>query len=188
VTEVVLFHHALGLTDGVAHFAETLRAAGHSVLVPDLYCGRVFPTIDAGVAYAKTVGFDAIIDSARAAVADVPRDVVYAGFSLGVVPAQSLAQTRSGARGGLLYHGAVPVSEFGAPWPVGVPLQMHIAEGDELGDLDIAQEMAREILGATLFLYPSDAHLFTDTSLPDYDEAATDIVIGRTLAFLEALR
>jgi hypothetical protein len=40
--------------------------------------------------------------------------VVYAGFSLGVLPAQSLAQTRSGALGALLFHSCVPVSEFGS--------------------------------------------------------------------------
>jgi dienelactone hydrolase len=37
VAEVVLFHHALGLTAGVSAFADDVRRAGHVVHTPDLY-------------------------------------------------------------------------------------------------------------------------------------------------------
>ena len=37
---------------------------------------------------------------------------MHAGFSLGVMPAQKLAQTRPGARGALIFHSCLPVSEF----------------------------------------------------------------------------
>lgn len=36
MAEVVLYHHAQGLTGGVLDFAEDLRRAGHTVHVPDL--------------------------------------------------------------------------------------------------------------------------------------------------------
>jgi len=42
MAEVILFHHAQGLTDGVGAFADDLRAAGHVVHTPDLYEGRTF--------------------------------------------------------------------------------------------------------------------------------------------------
>jgi dienelactone hydrolase len=35
-----------------------------------------------------------------------------------------------------------------------------------------------------LFVYPGDVHLFTDSSLPAYDAAATTLVVERALAFL----
>jgi dienelactone hydrolase len=188
MAEVVLFHHAQGQTTGFLAFAEALRAAGHTVHAPDLYEGRTFPTLDAGVAYAKQVGFDTLGERGRLAADSLPNEVVYAGFSLGAMPAQMLAQTRPGARGALLFHAAFPTSEFGGPWPQGVPLQIHMMEADEWvqeGDLDAARELNRTIDVAELFLYPGDRHLFADNSLPDYDERAAALLMQRVLAFLK---
>ena len=50
MAEVVVFHHALGLTEPVGRFAAALRDAGHSVHTPDLYGGRRFDTIEEGMA------------------------------------------------------------------------------------------------------------------------------------------
>ena len=188
MAEVVLFHHAQGQTAGFLAFADELRAAGHTVDTPDLYEGRTFRTLDEGVAYAKQVGFDTLGERGRLAAESLPNEVVYAGFSLGVMPAQMLAQTRPGARGALLFSAAFPASEFGVPWPDGVPLQIHMMEADEWvleGDLDAARELARTIEGAELFLYPGDRHLFADNSLPDYDEKAAALLTQRVLAFLK---
>src|SRR5512133_2537099 len=121
MAEVVLFHHAQGLTSGVVAFADELRRAGHTVHTPDLLDGRTFGSIDEGLAYAQELGFPGeILARGARAVEGLPADLVYAGFSLGVLPAQMLAQTRPGAKGALLLHGFVPTSEFEAPWPDGV--------------------------------------------------------------------
>jgi dienelactone hydrolase len=103
------------------------------------------------------------------------------------MPAQMLAQTRPGAKGALLLHAAVPLSEFGGAWPRGVPLQIHTMEDDELGDVDVARELAETIEGAELFLYPGDRHLFSDSSLPDYDESAATLLRQRVLGFLDGI-
>ena len=136
------------------------------------------------MAYADAVGFGTILERGRRAAAELPEDIVYAGFSLGVMPAQMLAQTRPGARGALLLHACVPPSEFGGPWPPGVPAQIHTMEGDELGDADVARALAESADGVELFLYAGDRHLFTDSSLPDYDEAAAALVGQRVREFL----
>jgi dienelactone hydrolase len=189
MAELVLFHHAQGLTSGVRSFTDELRAAGHLVHAPDLYDGKTFSELADGMGYAKQVGFDTLLERGRLAAEGLPNEVVYAGFSLGVMPAQMLAQTRPGATGALLMHAAVPASEFGGPWPEGVQLQIHMMEDDETvregGDLDAARQLAEEIEGAELFLYPGDRHLFTDNSLPDYDEGAATLVKQRALTFLE---
>ena len=57
MAEVVLFHHAQGLTSGVVAFADELRRAGHTVHTPDLLDGRTFGSIDDGLAYAEDLGF-----------------------------------------------------------------------------------------------------------------------------------
>ncbi len=188
MAELLLFHHAQGLTAGCLSFADELRAAGHVVHAPDLYDGKTFADLDDGVGYAREVGFDTIGERGRLAAEGLPNEIVYAGFSLGAMPAQMLAQTRPGAKGALLFHGCVPPSEFGGPWPQGVPLQIHLMEADEWaleGDLDAARELDETVESAELFLYPGDRHLFADNSLPDYDESAATLLKQRVLSFLD---
>jgi dienelactone hydrolase len=188
LTDVVFFHHAQGLTDGIRQFADDLRSAGHRVTVPDLYEGKIFDTLDEGVGYAEQVGFDTVIKRGQLAAGGLPDEIVYAGFSLGVLPAQMLAQTRPGAKGALLFHACVPPSEFGCPWPQGVPLEVHAMDADPFfvteGDLDAARDLVTTTEGAELFLYPGDQHLFADSSLHSYDEAAATLLKQRVLSFL----
>lgn len=181
---VVVFHHAQGLTPGVRAFADALRAAGHRVATPDLYEGATFGTLRAGVAHAAAVGFDALVARGAAAVRDLPPDLVYAGFSLGVLPAQHLALTRPGARGALFLSGCVPVADLARPWPGGLPLQIHVAAGDPEGDAAVARQFAAAVGPAALFLYPGDRHLFADPSLRGYDPDAAALLTRRVLAFL----
>ncbi|WP_238174635.1 dienelactone hydrolase family protein [Kribbella kalugense] len=188
MAEVVLYHHSQGLTDGVKAFAEELRQAGHTVHTPDLYEGNTYATIEEGMDYARSNGFGVIAERGVAAAQSLPEGVVYAGFSLGVVPAQQLAQTRAGAAGALLYYSCLPVEEFGS-WPDGVPVQVHGMDEDpffteEGGDLDAAKALVAATDKAELFLYPGKEHLFADSSLPSYDEAAAKLLMQRTLDFL----
>jgi dienelactone hydrolase len=187
MTEILLFHHAQGQTQGFLAFADELRAAGHVVHAPDLYDGKTFTDLNEGVGYAQEVGFGTIGERGRLAADGLPNELVYAGFSLGAMPAQMLAQTRPGSRGALLFHAAFPASAFGGSWPPGVPLQIHMMEDDEWAaeDLPAARELAESVEGAELFLYPGDRHLFADNSLPDYDESAATLLKQRVLAFLK---
>ena len=190
MAEVVLFHHAQGLTPGVIAFADQLRAAGHTVHTPDLFDGHTFATLQEGLGYAGTVGFGAVTDRGVRAAEGLPAEVVYAGFSLGVVPAQQLAQTRAGARGALFFHSCIPVSEFGSSWPDGVPVQVHGMDADSFfvddGDLAAARALVDEAADAELFLYPGEQHLFADSSLSSYDAEATALLTERVLDFLRA--
>ena len=184
---LVLFHHVQGLTVGVQDFADELRAAGHVVHTPDLFEGRTFTKLAGGMEYAKSIGFEAVIERGVRAAQSLPSDVVYGGFSMGVMPAEKLLLTREGARGGLFLHSAIPPSEFGGSWPQGVPLQIHTMEQDEMGDVDVAKELVKEVEGAELFLYPGSTHLFTDNSLPDYDEDSASLALRRARTFLDRI-
>lgn len=191
MAEVVLFHHAQGLTTGVAAFADELRHAGHTVHTPDLFDGHIFDDLEQGMAFVREIGFGEVMARGERAVAGLPAELVYAGFSLGVVPAQKLAQTRAGARGALLFYSCVPVSEFGAAWPEGVPVQVHGMDADPFfvgeGDIEAARALVEEADAAELFLYPGDQHYFADNSLPSYDAEATALLLQRALAFLARL-
>ena len=189
MAEVLVFHHAQGLTPGVVAFADRLRRAGHTVHAPDLYEGRTFDTIEEGVAHAREIGFGEVAGRGLRAAEGLPAGLVYAGFSLGVVPAQRLAQTRPGARGALLFHACLPVSEFGPSWPPGVPAQVHAMDADPFfvddGDIDAAHALVAEAGDAKLFLYPGAGHLFADDSLSSYDADAAALLGRRVLAFLD---
>ena len=190
MAEVLLFHHAQGLTPGVIAFADELRAAGHTVHTPDLFDGQTFASIDEGMAHIKASGFDELRARGVRTADDLPNDLVYAGMSFGEAIAQELAQTRPGARGALLFFSAIPISgewAFG-PWPTGVPVQVHGMDNDPIfvgeGDIDAAREIVANVDDAELFLYPGDQHYFADSSLPSYDPGATALLTGRVLAFL----
>ena len=191
MAEVLLFHHVQGLTPGVVAFADELRAAGHLVHTPDLYDGRTFQTLDQGLAYAKEIGFENLLEGGVREADDLPLDLVYGGFSLGEMVAQKLAQTRPGARGALLFYSCLPISgewAFG-PWPDGVPVQIHGMDADPIfvgeGDIDAAREIVETAEDAELFLYPGDQHYFADSSLPSYDADATVLLTRRVLDFLD---
>ena len=188
MAEVLLFHHALGQTEGFAAFAEELRGAGHDVHTPDLYDGRRFASIEEGMAYVGELGFGEILARGERAAEELSNELVYAGFSLGVVPAQKLAQTRPGARGALFFYSCVPMSEFGETWPAGVPVQIHGMDADPIfvdeGDLDAARAIVDSTDDAELFLYPGDQHYFADSSLPSYDAVAAALLMQRVLEFL----
>ncbi len=188
MTEVVLFHHVRGLTEGVRALADRIRADGHPVHTPDLFEGRTFGSIEEGFGYLQQIGFGAVTERAEAAVADLPADVVYVGLSLGVIAAQHLAQHRPDARGAVLLESCVPPSELGSSWPAGVPVQVHGMDHDRFfadeGDLDAARALVAGVADGELFTYPGDGHLFVDSSVESYDPDATDQVVERMLQLL----
>jgi dienelactone hydrolase len=190
MAEVLLFHHAQGLTPGIHAFANDLRAGGHTVHTPDLFDGRIFTSIEEGMGHINKVGFDDMRARGVRLADDLPPGLVYAGFSFGVLPAQQLAQTRAGAVGALLFYSCLPISgewAFG-PWPDSVPVQIHGMDKDPIfageGDIDAAREIVAKAKDAELFLYPGDQHYFADSSLPSYDAGATRLLTRRVLDFL----
>ena len=190
MADVLLFHHAQGLTPGVRAFADELRAAGHTVHTPDLFDGRTFGSIPEGMAFIEATGFDTLRERGVHTADDLPPGLVYGGFSFGEMIAQQLAQTRQGARGALLFYSCIPITgewAFG-PWPDGVPVQIHGMDADPFfvgeGDVDAAREIVATVPDAELFLYPGDQHYFADSSLPSYDPEATALLTRRVLEFL----
>lgn len=186
---VLLFHHAQGLTDGVRAFADELRAAGHDVQTPDLFEGRVFGTLTEGVAHAQELGVDELLRRGNDAATDLAKGTVTIGFSLGVLPAQQLAQTNPAVRGAVLLHSAVPAETFGGPWPDGVALQLHLSDEDPwiVEDRPAAEALAAEVADAELFVYPGAGHLIADSSLDEYEPEAAALILSRVTQFLDRM-
>lgn len=195
MAQVVLFHHVLGLTEGVRRFAAELAGDQHIVHTPDLYNGATATNLEDGFALKNGIGDQILSERAQLALNDLPTEIVYAGISLGVMHAQQLAQKRPGAQGALLYEACVPIAgewAFG-PWPDELPVQVHGMDNDEFfaheGDLDAALELI-DSAGpdvAAVFTYPGDRHLFLDSSLESYDSEATALVVERSRELLDRI-
>lgn len=191
MAQILLFHHVLGLTDGVQAFGNALAVAGHDVIVPDLFDGATFDSIDAGVAHAESIGFETIAELGAAHADSCGSNLVVAGFSLGAVPAQKVAQTREGVAGAVLYHSAVPLEFFSpapdAGWPSTVAVEIHLGDADPIAleDRAAADAIVASAARGELHLYPTDAHLVADVTAADYDADIARVIVERTLDFLE---
>jgi dienelactone hydrolase len=186
--DIVLFHSVHGLRSAEIAMAGRWRAAGHSVVTPDLYQGRTAAKIAEGFALAETIGWPLITARAREAVRAMPENAVLAGISMGTSVVEDLLPDRPRARGVLLLHG---VADIPATIRQGLPVQAHVADPDEYFPPDRVAAWGRAARGSgaelTLFRYPESPHFFTDPGLPGYDEAATGLVWQRSLDFLGGL-
>lgn len=184
---VVVFHSALGLRPAIRRFAERLATDGHDVVTPDLFDGAVFDDLEAGSAARDAIGIPELVARAWEAVADLPPASVYAGFSMGAMPAQLLAATRPGARGALLLEGAAPLDVLGVDaWPAGVPVQLHTCREDPWIDHEGIAVLARQV-PADLWEHhehPGGGHLVSDPGWPDHDPAVAEDIVAASRSWL----
>ena len=186
MVEIVLFHHAGGLTAGVVAFADMLRGVGHTVHTPDLFGGRTFVDVHDGVAYADSVGEESFAALAAQIVSAMAADLVYGGMSMGAARAAEQVLARSGARGAFFLYGAIAPSWWEATWPAGVPSQSHVTDGDQWREPDTEARYVAEVPGGELFVYPGSGHLFAEPGHPDYDEDVAGLATKRVLSFLSS--
>lgn len=180
MVSVVLFHSALGLHSGLLALGDALRVDGHEVVTPDLYGGRVAATTEEGVALRDEIGITTLLARAEASLLGLPDDLVLAGASMGVAPAQLLAAQRPATRGVMCLHGCAPPTALGLrSWP-DLPLSVHLSPGDpwvdqdELGFLDELPTGRAEV-----HRYPGTAHLFSHLGHPDHDPDAHALLVDR---------
>lgn len=184
MANVVVFHHVLGLTEGVLQFAESLRADGHNVWCPDLFKGKHFESLEEGCKYEEDVmGWEGMIAESEKAVADVPADAYFLGFSMGAVYAQRLAELRPGAKGAILMHGCVQGGFFATEWPAGVRLQIHQTSGDPWTDMSTMATLCEQV-GGELYEYPGPGHILSDPVFPEYNAETAELILGRVKNFL----
>lgn len=188
MTQVALFHSVLGVRPGVTDAAERLQAAGHQVLVVDQYDGRVFDDYGDANGFVESIGsYPELMRRAAAGVKTLPDGFVAVGFSNGGGMAEFVATQRRVA-GVVMISGALPVEMLGAAsWPPGVPAQIHYTTGDPLRRQEWVDAVAESVRAAggeiQTFDYPGAGHLFTDTSLPEYQPAEAALMWQRVLDF-----
>jgi dienelactone hydrolase len=188
MVQVVLFHSAYGLRQAEADAAARLRAAGHSVITPDLYGGQIAGSLDDALALMDTVGWEVICGRARRALDAVPGPAVLAGFSMGAGVIGSVWNQRRMAAGVVLLHGIAPIPGSARP---GLPVQVHLAGDDPFAPRQAVAgwqaAAARMGLAAEVFFYPGAGHFYTDPCLADYHAESANVTWKRVTTFLSAL-
>ncbi|MFW2513667.1 dienelactone hydrolase family protein [Demequina sp. SO4-13] len=187
MAEVLMFHHAHGLTEGLAALADRLRAGGHTVHTPDAFEGRTFTSVDDGIAFAERIGHDAVLEVAARSARLHPSANVVIGFAMGAGPAQYLAQHRRRMRGCVLVGGATSPEMYGSSWRPSVALQIHVADPDDWCTAEEVGALEREVPGCEVYRYPGRRHMFVDPSTRDYDGDAADAFEDRLGAWLARL-
>ena len=99
MTEVPLLHHALGLTPGVRAFADDFWAGGQIAHTPDLFDGRIYTTIEKGLAWIGQIGFDDLRKCGVRIADDLPFESRLRGlFILSFSRTATCTNTSHGAR------------------------------------------------------------------------------------------
>lgn len=189
----VLFHHALGFTDGLASLADRVtRETGVVVARPDLFTGEPssanptrYGSIEAGVDAAQQIGFGEIADRGVAAAKQVAGPLIVIGWSLGALPAVQAASADLDVAAVMLIDGAVPFDGGGTVWPEGIELEIHGIEGDAFfeEDRDIADEMIAASNG-TLVMHNGAGHLAGDPSAETHDPAVAAALADAIVDFV----
>jgi pimeloyl-ACP methyl ester carboxylesterase len=166
----------------------SLRALLTLAQAKRLHCLLAAPTGRAAKRMEEATG---LIGRAQAAVADLPSEIVFAGFSMGTGAAEFLAATRPGARAAILMHGAFAPVEFGLEaWPA-VPVQVHYAENDSRVEVDQIRAFEATVRAAgapaEVYAYDRGGHLFEDAGWQGHAPEAAQLMLERVLAFLGRL-
>ena len=189
MSQIALFHSALGVRRGVLDGARRLRLAGHDVLVVDQYDGQTFERQDEAGRFVDSIGFPELMRRAVVAVEGLDDGFVAMGFSNGAGMAEYVATQRRVA-GAVLLSGALPLAILGTgPWPAGVPAQLHYGIDDPYRSREWVDALVQEIAAVApieTFDYACSGHLFTDPSLPDeYDAESTGLLWKRVVEFCD---
>ena len=174
MSQILLFHHCQGLTEGLRFLARRLEATGHTVTTPDAFAGRTFSGVDEALAFAGEVGHEKIEEIARQALHSHPHADTVIGFSLGAFPAQLLAQESRRIKNCVLVGAALAPQELHGEWRHDVRLAVHIADPDEWVNLHSLDELLGKASHADVHRYRGVSHMFVDPSTADYDADAAD--------------
>lgn len=188
MTTVVLFPSVLGVRPGIHAAVELLQSHGHQVRVVDLNGGTVFDEYEPAMAFSQKQDLPTLRQQALDAVSELPDGFVTAGFSNGTLMAQYVACSRPGAVGAVRFSGVAVPKALGVPWPLGLPAQVHYTVGDPFDEKEWIDQSVQAIRDAggevERYDYPGDGHLFTDSSLPEYQPEQAAELWSRVLEFL----
>ena len=180
-----------GLNDQMREVANRFADSGYTTLVPDLYQGRVTQDPDeaghlmegldwVGATEQEVAGAVALLKASHAKVAVM-------GFCMGgaltVIAGVNLADIDAC----VCYYG-IPPREQADPARLAVPFQGHFANDDDWCTPSAVDELERQMTGLSLpwevHRYDAKHGFFNHHEAKVYDEAACQLSMERTLAFL----
>ena len=185
---VLVLHEFFGLQPSFRSYADALEREGFTVLVPDLYDGRLASNVAEAEAISDGLDFEQTMQRLEAACEHLtanwhPRLGVI-GFSLGAYLAIPLVQRRP-VEATVVYYGINEVD----PNRWSGPLLGHFATVDEWTPLqevnDFFAGLSTAGIDAQMYSYENTGHWFANESVPDaFDSGAAGLAFNRTVDFL----
>jgi carboxymethylenebutenolidase len=190
---VVLFEEWWGLTDHMKETADRLSGDGFSVLVPDLYRGRVAATGDEANHLMEGLNFhDAATQDARGAAAFLrergARRVGVMGFCMGGALAMLAAMHAGTFVAAVVFYG-FPLPDAGDPGSIRIPVMGHWATSDGFFTIDRVDDIERRLREAGVphefHRYDAKHAFYNPGGLGNYDRQHAETAWSRTVAFFK---
>lgn len=189
---LLLIHPWWGLSAGTRALGERFKAAGISVVLADLYGGRIATSEAEAKALRATkrkqpMYRDLLDDIAVLKDATGAARVAVLGLSMGGHWAIWLAQNAPADVAACITFYAARAGDFSK---ADCRFQAHFADADPFVPLPARRRMLAAIGAASCpveaFDYPGTAHWFAEADRPEFDAAATEAAFARSLRFLQA--
>jgi carboxymethylenebutenolidase len=189
---VVLLQEWWGVDASISEVAQRVADEGYTVLVPDLYRGRVTASPDeAGAMMNALDKHDAVTQDVAACVQWLQaqgRRAGVMGFCMGGALSVASAALVPGLAAAVCFYG-IPPTELADPAHIGIPFLGHFASQDSWCTPELAEGLKARMAGAgrpaEIHFYPA-RHAFFNHRRPDvHDPAQAQLAWGRTQAFLK---
>lgn len=188
MAQLLLLHHALGVTSALRRLADRFEDAGHDVVVPDLFESRVFASVEEGMEHVESVGIETLAGLGEDAASDMQPGFVVCGISLGAIAAMRAGVSNDAVAAVVVASACIPEEYIGGPWPRTLPLRVVASREDAMfrdeGDLEAATEYTHSAQQAKLKLMPGREHLFVEADDPE-STAATEWLVETVMRFLD---
>jgi|CXWL01.1.fsa_nt_gi carboxymethylenebutenolidase len=183
---VVVVQEIFGLTSHVADMCEVFANAGYATLAPGLF-ERIAPGfhaevdaegIEKGRAAVLASPWPQVMSDVQTAIDALPKPCYVTGFCYGAAVAWLAAARCTGLNAASCFYGRL-IAELLDDSP-SVPVILHFGAHDASIPMDNVERVRAAAPNSPLYLYDS-GHGFCRAGSPDFDLAARDLSLSRTL-------
>lgn len=183
---VVVIQEIFGLTDHIADMCGVFAEAGYAVLAPGLFdriesgfLADMSPEgMQKGIAAVKATRWDQVASDVQAALDALPEPVYVTGFCWGGAVSWLAAARCAGVNAASCFYGRL-ITDLLEEKP-NAPVMLHYGARDASIPMESVERVRAAAPDSPLYLYDA-GHGFCRAGSHDYDAAARDLAVSRTL-------
>lgn len=183
---VVVIQEIFGLTDHVAEMTQVFASAGYAALAPGLFervesgfQANVDPEgIKKGIAAVMASPWPQVVADVQAAIDALPKPCYVTGFCYGGAASWMAAAHCTGLKAASCFYGRL-IADLLDSTPA-IPVMLHYGARDPSIPVENVERVRLAAPDSPLYLYDA-GHGFCRAGSHDFDQAARDLAISRTL-------